>query len=281
MYFDEVAALAQHFISANILEQQLLQSFEPNFLTQDGTALFAEFSRISAKWFLPKTLGINKLTKSLNAYAKTLVNKENIHIHITALRDYQQESKAAADLLLKYGQDLGAFYNGKDTDWNKISQLAAKARNDAQALYALEGSYNLMHNHCGNSKLCETIYGLWNNFDTFTEAKTAFDNLLDIVQKTEDNWLDGQIILCETILSHADELKEWIAYAAVAADAKAMGLGNVVSGHENVADHDDIYRSYRKSMLQGLISDAIDETVLAGKSSAFGAWTGGTTVTKN
>ena len=259
-YFAEVRQLAQHSINANTLEQQLLQSFDPSFLTQDGQRLFAEYAEITAKWFLPKMLGMNKLVKYLGASAKTPVRKEDIRAHIIALRDYQQESKAASELLDKYGQDLGTFYNGKATDWNRIAQLATTAQNSAQALYNLCGSYDVMHEHCGKAELREAVYGVWSGFAAFTEAKTAFDDLLGIVQKTDENWLDGQLALCRTILDHADELKEWIAYVSVAAEAKAIGLANVVSSYEAGACHDDVFRSYKKALLQGLISDAIDQS---------------------
>ena len=205
-------------------------------------------------------LGTNKLAKTLSAYAKVPVDKDSIRTHIVTLRDYQQESKAVAELLQKYGQDLGAFYNGKATDWDKLAQLATAAQNSAQSLYALYSSYDMMHNHCGNPELREAVCGLWSEFAAFMEAKTAFDSLLGIVQQTEENWLDSQLALCQTILTHADELKEWIAYVGVAAEAKSMGLGNVVDSYENGADHETIYRSYKKALLQGLISDAIDES---------------------
>lgn len=260
MYFEEVRELAQHSINANALEQQLLQNFEPGFLTQDGSALFAEFSQVSAKWFLPKILGINKLAKSLNAYAKAPVGKENIHAYIAALHNYQQESQTAADLLQKYGQDLGSFYTGKTTDWEKIAQLAETAQNSAQALYVLDGSYDLIHHYCGKSELREAVYGLGRGFNSFAEVKSTFDDLLSIIQNTQENWLDGQINLCRAILDHAEEIKEWIAYVAIAAEAKNMGLSNVVSSYESGAYHDTVYRSYRKALLQGLISDAIDES---------------------
>ena len=260
LYFEEVTQLCQHSVRANYLEGQLLESFDPSFLTQDGTALFAEFAQVSAKWFLPKMLGTNKLAKTLSAYAKAPVDKDSVRNHIVALRDYQQESKAAAELLQKYGQDLGAFYNGKTTDWGKLAQLATAAQTSSQALYNLYGGYDIMNAYCGKPELREVVYGLWSGFASFTEAKTAFDNLLGIVQQEEENWLNGQVALCQTILAHADELKEWIAYVGTAEEAKAMGLGNVVGSYESGADHEVVFQSYKKALLQGLISDAIDES---------------------
>lgn len=260
MYFDEVAQLAQHSLRANALEQQLLQSFDPGFLNMDGQQLFTEFAQVSTQWFLPKMMGMNKLVKALRVYAKIPVNKETIRDHITTLRDYQLESRSAGELLGRYGQDLGPFYAGKATDWNRILQLSQAAKSSAQMLYDICGSYDIMHAHCGDPARKESIYGLQNGLTAFTQAKTAFDSLLGIAQKAEENWLDGQIALCDRILTHAQNLKEWIAFAGAAADATALGLENVVTSYRNGAAHEDIVPAYKKALLQGLIGNAIDES---------------------
>ncbi len=259
LYFEEVVSLAQHNVSANYLEQQLLESFDPSFLAQDGQQLFAQFVETSSKWFLPKMLGMNKLSKMVGAYAKAPVDKEVLRTHIVALRDYQAESKVAAELLRKYGQDLGSFYNGKATDWNKIAQLAAAAQSSAQALYSLQGNYDLVQNFGGKAEIKDAVFGLWSGMAAFNEAKANFDDLLGIVQKEEENWLDGQFDLCRTILNHADELKEWIAYVAAAAEAKSIGLANVAASYEAGAEI-DVLAAYKKALLQGLIASAIDES---------------------
>lgn len=260
LYFREVTCLAEHSSRANSLEEQLLATFDPGFLALDGSALLAEFVQASAKWFLPKMLGTNKLFKILRAYAKVPVDKNSIRDSILMLRDYQQACREAAELLQKYGQDLGAFYNGKATDWSKLAQLAATAQSSAQALYQRYGNYDRMNTHCGNPELRESVYGLCNEYAALAEAKNAFDHLLGIVPQAEENWLCSEITLCQTILTHAGQLKEWIAYVATAKDVKEMGLGNVVSSYENGADHDTILPSYKKAILQGLITDAIDDS---------------------
>lgn len=260
LYFEEVMQLAQHSVRAEYLEKQLLGTFDAGFLTKDGAAMFAEFTEISGKWFLPKLLGMKKLTGSLNAYARVPVEKESIRSHIINLRDYQQERKAVDQLFEKYGQDLGMFYQGKATDWNRIAQLAQLARTCAQGLYGLYGSCQVMNTLCGAMHLREAVAVLSDGFAAFAKAKDDFDSLLCVIQKTEENWMEGQIRLCETVTVHADRLKEWIAYVGAASEAKAMGLGNLVSSYEKGADHEEVLLSYRKALLQGLICDAIDES---------------------
>lgn len=43
-------------------------------------------------------------------------------------------------------------------------------------------------------------------------------------------------------------------------EAQTIGLGNVVDNYQNGAEHDSVFRSYKKRLLQGLISDAIDDS---------------------
>lgn len=258
-YFEEVGKLAQHFIGAGKLEEQLLETFDPGFLTQDGGQLYARFAEVSAKWALPKMLGMNKLYKTVAAYGKTAVEKDSLGAHIAALRDYQQERREADALLGKYGQDLGALYNGKDTDWEKIAQLAETARDSFRSLYNLRNSYELIQTYGGRPDLQDAVCGMAEAMPAFAEAKERFDSLLGIAQKEEPNWLDEQLALCRTILAHAQELKEWIAYMAAASEAKAAGLANVAQCCE-AGGNPDVLGAYEKALLQGLIMNAIDES---------------------
>ncbi len=258
LYFEEIGQLAQHSATVKALEERLLSVFEPGIMTQDGSSLFREFAEASEKWFLPKTLAMNKLAKKLNVYAKQPLDKSQLHTHITALRDHQAEKAAADGLFEKYGQALGVLYSGKNTDWEKIARLAARAQAGAQALYNLQGSYDWMNRLGGSQSLKAAVLALSEDFGAFVQAKADFDGLLHIEEKMEENWLAGQITLCQGILAQAHQLKEWIAYVSATGEARAAGLGNVVSGYEAGISHEDILPAYRKALLQGLISGAID-----------------------
>ncbi len=260
LYFEEVGSLAQHSVTAAALEQKLLERFEPSFLNQDGNALFAEFAELSAKWFLPKALGLSKLTKKVNVYAKSPINKDALQANLADLRDYQAENTAAQQLLAKYGPDLGAFYNGKTTDWAEIARLAALAKASAQALYELYGSYEPMNRLAEQPEIKKPVCNLQQAAVAFKKAKADFDNLLGILDGKEENWLDAQLALCRTVLERASELKEWVAYVGTAVEATAAGLKNVVSGYKSGIAHENILPAYKKVLLQGLISEVIDES---------------------
>ncbi len=259
LYFEEVASLAQHSIASDTMERQLLATFDPSFLQQDGQQLLAQFMEASSKWFLPKMMATNQLYKTVRAYANTPISKESLRGHIAALRDYQAEQKAAGELLQKYGQDLGAFYKGQSTDWNKIAQLASVAQASAQALHDLQGNFEFLKTYGGMAQIKDAVCGLPREMPAFLDTKSRFDSLLEIVQKEEASWLDGQLTLCHAIAEHADELKEWIAYVSSASEVKTIGLANVAASYDTGVDV-DILAAYKKALLQGLIADAIDES---------------------
>lgn len=260
VYFDDIAAMVQHAKKTTALETQLLERFEPDFLTQDGKALFDTLWTVMNKWFLPKAIGLNKLKKQLNFYAKTPLSKDEVRTCIVMLRDQQKEKTGANELLKKYAKGMGALYAGKSTDWDKIAQMAATANASAQGLYKLYGNYDILHAHCGAPELQEAVCGLRHNFGKFRDAKAKFDQLLNIRQKKEENWLPGQKKLCQSILDHNYQLKEWIAYVSTSEEARTMGLSNVVDAYNAGTDHDALFPAYKKVLLHGLISHTIDDS---------------------
>ena len=268
LYFEEVGKLARHSATANAMEAELLKTFTPAFLEQDGQALLGEYDQTAAKWFLPKMLGLNKLTKRIGGYAHNPVDKEQIRTHISALVEYQRESGICAELLRKYGADLGVFYQGKTTDWDRIRKLSEDAMEDAQSLCRIFGNYDALRKYCGREELREDICSLAGDMAAFLEAKNAFDSLLNIAPVQRDNWIQDQQDLCRTVLENAHVLKEWIAYNGAAREAEALGLANVVNGFENGGTIDAVMPSYKKALLQGLIADAI------GQSEALDGFTG-------
>ena len=155
--------------TANTTKAQLMETFQASVLTLDSTALLQEYTQVCAKWFLPKALGIRKLTKTLSAHAKSPVNKTGIQTHLTLLQTQQQAQKAADTLLEAYGPDLGSFYMGEATDWDKLSQLATDAQSSANALYEIAGNWDPLREHCGKPHLRESVLGFTGNNAAFID----------------------------------------------------------------------------------------------------------------
>ena len=257
-YFGEIETLCATAIRANEQEEKLLACFDRAFLEKDGQALFEEYAQISAKWFLPKALGMSKLRKTLAAYAKAPVKKESVREHIALLAEYQLNRSSANALIEKHGAELGALYSGHETDWARVAALAAIAKEHARELYVIFGSYDVMNAHCGKAELRDAVCALADGLADFDRAKLALEELLGIAQNECENWLCAEFLLCRALLDHADELKEWMAYVGAADEVRALGLESVVDCYANDMAHGDVMRAYKKAMLQGLITDALD-----------------------
>ncbi len=258
LYFKKVGYMAQHFLNERALRQQVLQSFSPEALHVDAEAMYQSFTDASGKWFLPKALNANKLTKQLNQWSKTPLTKEDLKPRLALLRNHQVEEKAAKELLAQYQRDMGDLYNGYNTPWEQVLTLANTALASAQAIFDLYGSCDLIRALDNSQK--DMLLNLKARFEALQPARTAFFEQLGVSQQARPNWLQGQIAACQRILANADGLKQWMAYNVAAQDAKMLDLGNVVEHYEAGADHEQILPCYKKTLLQGLISDAIDES---------------------
>ena len=252
---DQVTTLVDHASKAESLKNALLAQFEPAILAQNGEQLLSEYNETTEKWFLPKMLGTGKLAKLLNSCAKSPISKEQIPEHLTALGNYQSEQKQADDLMAVCGTDLGDA-----PDWAQIADMVATARSCIRDLDRLTSNAEIRKQHCGSPALRDTVSGICSKFPEFREAKLTLDQLISPVSVPADNWHQAQKDLCNAVLNHADQLKEWIAYSAAAKEAKELGLDNVVGAYTSGMDHDSIYPAFRKATLVGLIREAIDDS---------------------
>lgn len=258
LYFQNLTEMAQHFLNAQKLKTTLLETFREDILTQNGEELFAKYVAASGKWFLPKLLGMNKLKKQLNIFAKIPIQKEALQSHIAMLREYQQELNAGDSLLNEYGDTLEFLYSGSDSNWEQVTQLAKQANHSTQVLRGLFGSDSFRYAHCGNPQERDAVCGLQEHFSAFQKAKADFDTLLCTEECVAANWLCRQTEQNLQILAHASELKEWIAFQRAAKEADAMGLQAVTARYRSGESHENILPMYQKALLHGLISDAID-----------------------
>ena len=259
LYFEEVGKLAVHASTANALEERLLEVFEPGFLELDGATLHAEFTEVSDKWLLPKMMGTNRLYKTIRSFARGELDKDTLGTHIENLRTFQHESGAAQELLGKYGPELGSLYAGKGTDWDAVAELARQALDASRKIVQDEGCYDLMHQHCGDPALRDAVTCLGSGLEDFEKARSGFTQLLCLIPRSCEHWLEDQREVCQRILDHAGELKEWIAYMGAAEEVREMGLSNVTQCYRDGVGHDKVLSAYRKAVLRGLILNAIGE----------------------
>ena len=256
LYFGQIRTLAAHGGRAETLKGQLLTAFDPGFLTLDAGQLRAEYAEISAKWFLPKLLGTNKLTRRLRTYAKSPITKDGLDTHIRTLEEYQREKAAADALLISLGAELGSYAD----NWDTLTRLADTALQSARALHTLWGSHELLRRHCGQPELKTCLTELCSRSTGFTEAHNALVSLLDLADTETEDWLASQQTLCTALLGNRDQLKEWTAYMAASGEVRSVGLSNLADAYAAGLSHEDAEPAWRKALLQGLIREAIDES---------------------
>lgn len=266
--FTQTEEAAAHFIFARERENDLLQSFNPTFLQQDGNALLNEYNSVNAKWALPKAMGLNSMAKRLSGFAKSPVDKTALLQHINKLCDYQQERAKADSLFSQIGSSLGELYQGEHTDWSRVCDLAKAAR---------ESCHGLSQMGITEERRAALFQGdiltLSERFKTkYTVTEAAKLDLYAALQITEGegvNWLLTESALCDGISQNTDSLKEWIAFNAAAREANGKGLASVVAEYRSGLSDDEVFPAYKKALLLNLINTAVDnDKVLSGFSGA-------------
>lgn len=249
-YLNGVQETSDHYIKANSARSELLKTYREEFLQLDAAQLSAEYNAVISKWFLPRALGMNKLTRKLTPYAAAGVSKSDIGGHILTLNTYQTEQKAAKTLFEQYGKDLT-----ENADWSAVLTNAQKALQSAANLTALTGSETLRTTHCGKPEPTSHAQSLITSHEQLLAAQSAYRQLLCA---EEEPILDRQSEICENILSNSDDIREWIAYNGIAAETVCAGLQSVVTAYTEGTPHGDLIPSYKKALLFALINDAID-----------------------
>ena len=70
--------------------------------------------------------------------------------------------------------------------------------------------------------------------------------------------MEGQIELCDRILAHTDDMREWIAWNSISEEAIQEGLLSVISAYRNGMPHEEVQSAYKKSISQALAMRVID-----------------------
>ena len=247
-YFGDVEQLASRYLRAEAMKAELLRLWKPEFLTQDGKALAAEWDAATGKWFLPRFFGQNGLVRRLSTFTRGELSKDTLRDQLTALIAYQEQLTAADQLFAVYGSGLGDLYRHDATDWQAVADTAAGARRSAEAL----GAENRTADPAAVNGLCDA-------WAAFTDARNGLSSLLALSDDTTGaDYLTRQERICDAITKNMSSLKDWIAWNAVAEEAASLGLGNVVDSYRCGADHGDILPAYRKAASMALAMDAID-----------------------
>ncbi len=265
----QIQEMCAHYASANQSAADLSQYWRPEFLEQDGTQLLAECRVASAKWLIPRMLGMNALCKKLIPFAIGTIDKNHLEQQLIALQDYRSEINAASALFAQYGEALGNFYSGSATDWDRISQCCVQAKESAEKLEAIYGDSTFRIRYCGQIELRDEIDALIDAMPALLASKNALGETIDTSYQAEGDWVSSQISVCDQVTEHFDELKEWITWNSISNDAKSCGMESVIKAYEQGIAHEEIVGGFKKLISKTLAMQIIDSVpVLSGFSGA-------------
>lgn len=267
--FTQTEEAAAHFIFAREREKDILQSFNPTFLQQDGNALLNEYNAVNAKWALPKAMGLSSMAKRISGFSRSPVDKTALLQHINRLCDYQLEKSKAESLFNQIGSSLGELYQGEQTDWSRVCDLAKAARESCHALSQKGITEERRAAVFQGGEVLGLSERFGEKYNVVEAAKSDLYALLQISEGDGDNWLLREIDLCSGIAEGIDGLKEQIAFNAAAREAEGKGLSSVVREYRSGLAENEVYPAYKKALLLSIINTAIDnDKVLSGFSGA-------------
>ena len=258
-YLGQVQQMAQHYLNAERCKEQLNPYWEIGFLQQSGAALTAEWNAANAKWFLPKALALNSLHKRMASLMRSPVSKEQLGGHFEILSQYQAEKAAGDNLFSRLGGDLDCWLaEDGSVNWQMVLGKIDLARQSAQRLRDLCDGDEIRVRCGGIRKYAEIIHEMNGAWVGLHQPEEQLDELLCLADEAGENWIAGRLAMCDRILCHSDELKEWMTWNALEAEALNLGLRPLVEAYRAGMPHEDVMNAYLRAIYQALAMVVID-----------------------
>ena len=256
-----VKTMAQHFIKANAIEEELSKRWNKSFLDVDAEEVLYNFNQAETKWALFKALETGKIIRSLTVHSKVKADKQTAVQDTKALVLYQQEIKAGNELLSIYSAHLGDMYSGDATDWGTIYRLTEKAYESGSRLDINFHAKTIRQRCAGDKSLLGEYRSFLEAKEAVEKAKAKIYNLLGIQDDVgASDWIVNELKLCNAIQSNSHNIREWITWNSVCTEASKKGLSPVIAAYEDGMDHDDIVPAYKRAVYQAMAIYAIDHS---------------------
>ena len=182
-----------------------------------------------------------------------------IELQIFRLEQYQTQKSEADTEFNMYGKGLDDLFNGDLTNWDQIIEYSKQAEIHAERLMTITGSSSICKQFGGVQEITEKCQAFNMAWVKLLPTKENVYSLLHMTSSCEEsNWLKQQLKICEDISAHMDELKEWITWQSIAAEAIGIGLQPVVDAYRAGVSHEVIQSAYRKGIHRALAAYTID-----------------------
>ena len=256
-----IQTMAQHFEKADEIAEKLLKRWDKSFLDMEAVPVLRNIAQTETKWSLGKTFGLSRIVRSLSAYSLGKVDKQTIKQDLEFLAQYQEEKKAGNELLTIYGIGLGDLFCGDETDWNKVYWRATKAKSSAERLDETFHVKKIRQLCAGDRTLDETYKSFLASKAEMEKERANLYTLLSIQESPNvTDLIASELMLCESIESNSDDIKEWITWNAISAETVEKGAGVVVTAYEAGMDHDDVIPAFKRAVYQAMAIYAIDNS---------------------
>lgn len=262
--FATIQAYQQKKFALNEKKAQFCARWNQNFLRMDMAIFRKRFEEANMKFF-GKKKALAVLTAELQAYASFPVITEQIPVLLTDIVFYQKELEETNGIEDNFSQELREI---AETCQTKEALESFKEEVKQHLLIAAPFIENRTKQE-NSGKL----------YDCFRYAKAVAEDWTMLLQKEvaakellwlsfhdmEEDWADGRIKQCDTLLSHVDAIKEWIVYRQSSEECRAIGLSPVCTAYESGLSHEVLLDVYLKSMYKAIARNVIEqEPVLNG-----------------
>lgn len=245
-------------------KKEILEAKKKTMLTQWNESIFrmdimqlrSRYDEANKKFF-GKAKALANIASEIQAYALFNVVPENIPVMLNDILVFQDENRYVENLennLSSEWRVLVRRYITKD----ELSEFQRKIK---KYKMIISEHYEQIQNLQANGELKECIQSarrLIDSIEDLRRKENAVIDLLDVHMNTSNNnWLESQLNLCDNILNHANEIKDWIIYRQFLKEAQEAGLAPICEVYEKGLAHDEVLNVYLKSIYKAIVLHVI------------------------
>lgn len=247
----QLVAMAQHGLQRDSIKAELLTNYQEEVLRIPAAQMLNDWNMAAGKWFLPRWLKQNALTKSLRQYSKTgSIEKTAVPASLKRIIDFQQEQEYL-DKASHLHALLGFLWNNGEADWKKIEAICEaftlvnrtagilktgqelKAWRDQLSAEFTEGNKAFINFH---KATLESYVAAQQQIQSLeTELLQLLGINVSSLSRADADWKDELSGYATRWAQHMHALKDWFAWISIKEKALQAGLQPLILAYENAA----------------------------------------------
>ncbi len=248
---DKVTQVCEAGQKRDELERQLTSVFSEEILKFDDVAALKQWQLAESSWLLAKSLGKNKVIKSLKELAKNVAqfNKDQAVFYINLVTEYKANGKIVCENNEMFNNLFGLIWNNGKADWKVVSETYNQAVELNVVLSQISNSSadkQAVRTKLANEVLCDLVGFKQQNEGVLAAIVGQMDRIVVIEHilfqlagidfskfKDSEQWLATIGEKAKLWLENLDGLRNWCSYLKVKATVEEMGLSNIICAYEN------------------------------------------------